>query len=87
MAVESGGNVECSRPGDEITVNGVHILGHRNLPSRVPRVASEMYANNLVNFVTHFWDRETKTLRLDPTDEILKHCIVARDGEVKLVRG
>lgn len=82
MAVESGGNVECSRPGEEVTVNGVHVLGHRNLPGRVPRVASEMYANNLVNFVTHFWDRETNTLKLDPANDLLKHCLVTHGGEV-----
>jgi NAD(P) transhydrogenase subunit alpha len=82
MAVESGGNVECSRPGEEVTVNGVHVLGHRNLPGRVPRVSSEMYANNLVNFITHFWDHETKSLKLDLADDILKHCIVTLNGSV-----
>jgi NAD(P) transhydrogenase subunit alpha len=82
MAVESGGNVECSRVGEEVTVNGVHVLGHPNLPGRVPRVASEMYANNLVNFITHFWDPGTKTLKLDTTDDIVKHCLVTRDGSV-----
>jgi NAD(P) transhydrogenase subunit alpha len=85
MAVESGGNVECSRPGEEVTIKGVHVLGHRNLPGRVPRVASEMYASNLVNFITHFWDRGTNFLKLDhEEDDILKHCIVAREGVVKL---
>ncbi len=80
MAVESGGNVECSRPGEDVVVNGVQVLGQRNLPGRVPRVASEMYANNLVNFISHFWDRDAKTLKLEPADEILKHCVVTRDG-------
>jgi NAD(P) transhydrogenase subunit alpha len=85
MAVESGGNVECSRPGEEVNINGVHVLGHRNLPGRVPRVASEMYASNLVNFITHFWNRKTESLNLDDEeDDILKHCIVAREGVVKL---
>jgi NAD(P) transhydrogenase subunit alpha len=87
MAVESGGNVECSRLGEEVTVKGVHVLGHRNLPGRVPRVASEMYASNLVNFITHFWHRDTGTLTLDGDDDILKHCIVARDGHVKVKLG
>jgi NAD(P) transhydrogenase subunit alpha len=82
MAVESGGNVECSRPGEEITVKGVHVLGHRNLPGRVPRVASDMYANNLVHLITHFWDHDSRTLKLDAGDEIVKHCVVTRDGSV-----
>jgi NAD(P) transhydrogenase subunit alpha len=63
-------------------VNGVKVLGHRNLPGRVPRVASEMYANNLVNFITHFWDRDAKSLKLDPADDILKHCLVTHAGAI-----
>jgi NAD(P) transhydrogenase subunit alpha len=82
MAVESGGNVECSRLGEEVVVNGVHVLGHLNLPGHVPRVASEMYANNLVNFITHFWDRDSRALKLDAADEIVKHCVVTRDDAV-----
>lgn len=82
MAVESGGNVECSRPGEEILVNDVCVLGHRNLPGHVPRVASEMYSNNLGNLVEHFWDRESKAFRLDPANDIQKHCLVTHAGVV-----
>ena len=80
MAVESGGNVECSKPGEEVIVNDVCVLGHRNLPGHVPRVASEMYSNNLGNLVEHFWDREAKTFRLDPANDIQKHCLVTHAG-------
>jgi len=82
MAVEGGGNVECSKLGEEIVVNGVIILGHANLPGRVPRVASEMYSNNLGNLIEHFWDREAKTFKLDPANDILKHCLVTHAGAV-----
>ena len=82
MAVESGGNVECSRLGEEVLVNDVRVLGFGNLPGHVPRVASEMYSNNLGNLAEHFWDREMKTFKLDPGHEILKQCLVTHDGEV-----
>lgn len=82
MAVESGGNVECSRVGEEVIVNDVRVLGHRNLPGRVPRVASEMYSNNLGNLIEHFWDREAKTFKLDPENDILKQCLVTHAGAV-----
>lgn len=82
MAVESGGNVECSRLGEEVLVNGVAVLGHPNLPGRVPRVASEMYSNNLYNLLEHFWDREGRRFRLDPTNDLLRHCLVTHDGQV-----
>ncbi|MEI6534390.1 MAG: NAD(P) transhydrogenase subunit alpha [Verrucomicrobiaceae bacterium] len=82
MAVESGGNVECSRLDEEVLVNNVRVLGHGNLPGHVPRVASEMYSNNLGNLVDHFWDREAKTFKLDPENEILKQCLVTHAGRV-----
>jgi H+-translocating NAD(P) transhydrogenase subunit alpha len=82
MAVETGGNVECSRLGEEALVNEVRVLGFGNLPGRVPRVASEMYSNNLGNLIEHFWDREAKAFRLDPGNDILKHCLVTHGGEI-----
>ena len=82
MAVESGGNVECSKLGEETLVNDVRILGFANLPGRVPRVASEMYSNNLANLIEHFWDRDAKTFKLDPANEILKQCLVTHGGVV-----
>jgi H+-translocating NAD(P) transhydrogenase subunit alpha len=82
MAVETGGNVECSKLGEEVLVNEVRVLGFGNLPGRVPRVASEMYSNNLGNLVEHFWDREAKTFKLDPGNDILKQCVVTHSGEI-----
>lgn len=82
MAAETGGNVECSRPGEEVNLGGVKVIAYRNLAGRVPRVASQMYSNNLANFVDHFWQHETKTFRLDPADDILKHCLVTHGGAI-----
>ena len=82
MALESGGNVECSRPDEDIVVNGVKVIGWRNLAGRVPRAASAMYSSNLANLVDHFWDRTAKTFRLDPANEILKDCLVTHGGSI-----
>jgi NAD(P) transhydrogenase subunit alpha len=82
MAVESGGNVECSQPDEVVERNGVRVLGLPNLPGRVARHASEMYSNNLASLLEHFWDPETKTFRIDLADEILKHCVLTHDGKI-----
>jgi NAD(P) transhydrogenase subunit alpha len=82
MAVETGGNVEHSKPDETVEINGVKVVGLTNLPSRVARSASEMYSNNLANFIEHFWNKETRTLRLDLNDEILKPCIITHGGKV-----
>jgi len=82
MAVESGGNVEGSVLNDVIDVNGVIVVGLGNLPSRVARNASEMYSSNIVNLLDEFWDKESKQLKLDPTDDIVKGCVITRGGDV-----
>jgi NAD(P) transhydrogenase subunit alpha len=82
MAVESGGNVEGSRVNEVVDVNGVKIVGLGNLPSEVPRNSSDMYSSNLFNLLDEFWDKQNKTLNLNPTDDIIKGCVVTRGGEV-----
>ncbi|MBX3706278.1 MAG: Re/Si-specific NAD(P)(+) transhydrogenase subunit alpha [Pseudomonadales bacterium] len=82
MAVESGGNVEGSRLNEVVDVNGVKIIGQGNLPSEVPRNASDMYSNNLFNLLDEFWDAKEKRLELDPADDIVKACVITRDGAI-----
>ena len=84
LAVEAGGNCEMSQPGKTVTTaNGVKIVGINNLPGRLAQSASELYAKNLLNFLTPLTDKEKKgTLAIDWDDEIVKGCCVTRDGEV-----
>jgi NAD(P) transhydrogenase subunit alpha len=82
MAVETGGNVEGSVLNEVAEINGVKVIGLGNLPSRVSRNASEMYSSNVVNLLSEFWDADSKTLNLDPADEIVKACVITRDGEI-----
>jgi NAD(P) transhydrogenase subunit alpha len=82
LAVESGGNVEGSVLNEVVDVNGVTVIGLGNLPSAVARNASEMYGNNIVNLLDEFWDKEKKSLDLDPSDDIVKGCVITRGGEI-----
>ena len=82
LAVENGGNVELARPGEIVEVDGVKIIGHRNMPGRLAADASMLYANNLFNFVSLLFDKDSKSLKVDWDDEIVKGTIVTRDGAV-----
>jgi NAD(P) transhydrogenase subunit alpha len=82
LAIETGGNVECSKLGEEVDVNGVKVIGYGNMPGRVAFNASQMYSNNLGSFVDHFWDKEAKTFCLNMEDEILKGCLITHDGQI-----
>lgn len=83
LAVESGGNVEGSRMGEDVvTAKGVTIVGHPSLESTVAHHASQVLAANYAAWITHFWDATAKMLRLDRDDEILKGCLITHDGQV-----
>jgi H+-translocating NAD(P) transhydrogenase subunit alpha len=82
LAVEAGGNVECVALDKAVEVNGVRVFGYTNLPSRAATPASEMYSNNLGNFVEHLWDKEQKRIIIDPADELLRGCLITHSGEV-----
>jgi NAD(P) transhydrogenase subunit alpha len=82
LAVENGGNCALSQPGKVVTKHGVKIVGHRNVPGRLAADASMLYANNLFNFLSLLVDRESKELKIDWDDEIVKSTLVTKAGAV-----
>jgi len=82
LAVETGGNVEGSKLGEEVDINGVRIIGLENLPGRVPVHATQMYSSNLAGLLGAFWDDEDKSFKLDLEDEITRGCLVTYEGEI-----
>ena len=82
LAVEQGGNVEGAKAGEVAEVHGVKIVGHRNVPSRLAADASALYARNLYNFLSAFWDAETKAPILPDDDEIVKGIRLTQGGKV-----
>lgn len=82
LAVESGGNIEGSRPGEIVEVHGVKIIGHRNVTSRMAADASALYSRNIFNFVSAFWDKDANKVVWTPDDEIVKGVTLTRGGAV-----
>jgi NAD(P) transhydrogenase subunit alpha len=64
-------------------LHGVTLVALPHLAREVPVDASEMYAANLANLIEHFWDRESATIRLDTSDEIMAGCLVVHNGEIR----
>jgi NAD(P) transhydrogenase subunit alpha len=82
LAVEAGGNVEGSRPGEVVsTENGAKIVGHLNVPSRIAVDASQLFARNVLAFLGLLIDKEGR-LRIDTADEIVKATLLTLDGAV-----
>ncbi len=83
LALESGGNVEGAREGgDVVTPNGITILGHGCFEGTVAHHASQVLAANYAAWIAHFWDEKRQAWRFDPPDEILRGCLLTRDGAV-----
>ena len=82
LAVEAGGNVEGAVAGQVTTIHGVHIVGHRNVPSRLAADASALYARNLFTFVSTFWDKDKNEPVWPDDDEIVKGVTLTQGGKV-----
>jgi len=82
LAVEQGGNVEGAVAGEVAVRHGVKIVGHRNVPSRLPADASALYARNLYNFLSAFWDKAAKRPVWPDDDEIVKGVRLTHGGKV-----
>ncbi len=81
LAIEANGNCELSEPGI-VEAYGVTIVAYPNVPSRIAEDASQLYAKNLVNFLTPLVDKETKALKIDPADEVIKGTLLTQGGAV-----
>jgi NAD(P) transhydrogenase subunit alpha len=82
LAVERGGNVEGAEPGQVVRVGPAKIVGHLNVPGRLPASASALYAKNLLTFLETLIDKKTKALAINWDDEIVKGTALTRDGAV-----
>ena len=80
LAAERGGNCELTRAEETAVVNGVTIVGEINLASSVPYHASQMYARNVVTFLTLL--AKGGKLNLNMQDEIIRETLLTQGGEV-----
>jgi NAD(P) transhydrogenase subunit alpha len=80
LAAEAGGNAELTQPDEEVSHDGVTILGPTNLPSSMPYHASQLYARNVSALVQHL--APERELKLDFEDEITAGACVTRKEEV-----
>ena len=81
MAVERGGNCALSEVDRIVVASNVTIIGIPNLPATVPADSSALYARNVLDFLKLIIDKEG-ALTIDPEDDIVQACLVARDGKV-----
>jgi len=82
LAAEAGGNCALTEPGEVVVKHGVKIVGHLNVPGRLPKDATALYARNVFNFLAPHVDKQTKALSFKWDDETVQGTVITRDGKV-----
>lgn len=82
MAIITGGNVEGAEKDKIIKKGNVTILAPSNLTNDVALDASTLYSSNLYNLIEHFYDKETKKLKFNLEDEILKTATLTHEKKL-----
>jgi NAD(P) transhydrogenase subunit alpha len=80
LAAERGGNCELTRMGETVKAYGVSIIGAINLASSVPYHASQMYARNMMTYLTYM--AKDGKLLLNLQDEIIRETLITHRGEI-----
>jgi NAD(P) transhydrogenase subunit alpha len=82
LAVERGGNIEGSKLGGIVDVEGVSVIGYGNVAGRIAASASALYARNLFAFLETLVDKASKEVRIHPDDELVKATLLTHAGAV-----
>jgi NAD(P) transhydrogenase subunit alpha len=82
MAASAGGNVEGTVAGETVAKHGVNIIGASNLARSLAADASALFARNLYNFLSAFWDKEQGAPVLPDDDELVKGIRLTHGGKV-----
>ena len=83
LAAATGGNCELTVPDETVEHAGVEIYGPTNLPATVAHHASQLYANNVRNFLQNLFQGDGRTLDVD--DEVVDATMLTHDGEIRWV--
>ena len=76
------GNCPLTEAGKTVLKHGVTIVGETNIPALVAADSSSLYARNVLDFLKLVLEKDAAQLKIDLEDDIVKACLVARDGSV-----
>jgi NAD(P) transhydrogenase subunit alpha len=82
LAAEQGGNCELTVPGEVVVRDGVTIIGYTDLPSRLSKQASTLYATNLLRLLEELCKNKDGQLDVNFDDEVIRGTTVIKAGEI-----
>jgi len=82
LAAEQGGNCELTEPGQVVVKHGVTIIGYTDLPSRLARQSSTLYATNLLRLTEELCKAKDGRIHVNMDDEVIRGTTVIKDGQI-----
>ncbi|MBM4215482.1 MAG: Re/Si-specific NAD(P)(+) transhydrogenase subunit alpha [Gammaproteobacteria bacterium] len=82
LAAEQGGNCELTVPGEVVVREGVTIIGYTDLPSRLSKQASTLYATNLLRLTEELCKTKDGLINVNFEDEAIRGATVIKEGEI-----
>jgi NAD(P) transhydrogenase subunit alpha len=82
LAAEQGGNCPLTERDKQVEKFGVKIIGYTDLPSRLARQASDLYAMTVYNLLEDVFEEKTGKIEIDLEDEVHRGCIVLQEGKL-----
>ncbi len=82
LAAEQGGNCELTEPGKVVVRHGVTIVGYTDLPSRLARQSSTLYATNLLRLLEELCKEKDGNITVNMDDEMVRGATVIKDGTI-----
>ncbi len=82
LAAEQGGNCELTEPGKVVVKHGVTIVGYTDLPSRLSKQASTLYATNLLRFSEELCPSKDGVINVNMDDEVIRGATVVKEGAI-----
>jgi NAD(P) transhydrogenase subunit alpha len=82
MAAEQGGNCELTVPGQAVVRHGVTIVGYTDLPSRMAKQSSTLYANNLLRLTEDLCKAKDGVAVVNMEDDAIRGLTVVKDGAI-----
>ena len=78
LAAEQGGNSAYSEADKVNVINGIKIIGIKNLMNKLPSTASSLYAKNLFSFVRNLYSKDKKEFDINLEDEIISKTLIKK---------
>ena len=79
LAVNQGGNSAFSEADKVNIVNGVKVMGAKNILNKLALTASNLYAKNLFSFVNNLYNKEKKDVYINQEDEIISKTLINKE--------